>query len=62
MAQRDVRPGNLVGQTLGEGLAAYFAPQANKGGRGPRLLILDQFEELFTTHSDRYPERAGVWP
>jgi hypothetical protein len=29
------------------------------GGHGP-ILIFDQFEELFTAHQDRWPQRAGL--
>ena len=43
--------------TLGDYLANR--PRRERGGRRPlpRLLVLDQFEELFTTHPDRWPER-----
>ncbi len=49
-----VRPEDLVGRTLSEGLAPYVVSQ-------PCLLIVDQFEELFTTHPVRYPERADFF-
>jgi len=60
---RDARPGDLVGLSLSEGLQKYFAAQAQPDGRRrrPRLLILDQFEELFSTYPDRYPERTNFF-
>jgi tetratricopeptide (TPR) repeat protein len=41
-------------------LPDYLAGRPRREGGGrlmPRLLVLDQFEELFTTHPDRWPER-----
>jgi WD40 repeat protein len=40
-----------AGWTLAEGLAEILDPEA------PCFLILDQFEEIFTTHPDRFPQR-----
>ncbi len=50
----DARPEDLERRTLLEGLAPSIVSQ-------PSLLILDQFEELFTTHPDHYQERADFF-
>ena len=55
-------PGELVGLTLIKGLQTYFeSDEADRRRLRPRLLILDQFEELFTTHSERQAERADFF-
>jgi hypothetical protein len=54
-------PGELAGQSLREGLAAHLQPEEGEGRPRPRLLILDQFEELFTSHPERAAERAGFF-
>jgi WD40 repeat protein len=63
MLGQDAQPGDLVGLTLRQGLQTYFATpaQADERRPWPRLFILDQFEELFTTHPDRYRERADFF-
>lgn len=48
----------LASCSLQEGLQSLLAPQEGERRPRPRLLIIDQFEELFTTHLDRHPERA----
>jgi hypothetical protein len=54
-------PEKLVGLSLSAGLQPYLQPE-NEGQRPrPQLLILDQFEELFTHHPERYPERAAFF-
>jgi Tfp pilus assembly protein PilF len=48
-----------IGQ-IGTPLGDYLANRHRRERRGrplPRLLVLDQFEELFTTHPDRWPQR-----
>lgn len=58
----------LLGESLADETAALdlatgldrrlaHEPEAERGR--PHFLVLDQFEELFTAHADRYPERAG---
>jgi hypothetical protein len=54
-------PGDLVDVSLEEGLESHLAPQPDERRPRPRLLILDQFEELFTTHPGHYTERAGFF-
>ncbi|MEM7345652.1 MAG: SUMF1/EgtB/PvdO family nonheme iron enzyme, partial [Chloroflexota bacterium] len=54
-------PTDLAGQTLSEGIATYLEPIEGERRPRPRLLILDQFEEVFTQHSDRYEERADFF-
>ena len=51
----------LPTMTLLDGLQPMMAQQPNERRLRPRLLILDQFEELFTTHTDRYTERADFF-
>lgn len=52
----------LVGLSLTEGLRPHFEPDEDDQRRlRPRLLILDQFEELFTTHTERQAERADFF-
>jgi hypothetical protein len=40
---------------------AGSATAADAESPGPRVLIIDQFEELLTTHPDRWRERAGFF-
>jgi WD40 repeat protein len=54
-------PETLTGLSLQEGLAAHVQPEAGERRPHPRLLILDQFEELFTSHPQRTAERAGFF-
>lgn len=61
LAGADAEPGALVGQSLQEGLAPLLVPRADESRVRPTLLILDQFEELFTSHPERYTERAGFF-
>lgn len=55
------RPGDLVGRSLSKGLATHFVPQSGQRRAQPCLLILDQFEELFITYIEHYPERADFF-
>ena len=54
----DVAPGELAGMSLSEGLKRCLVPSTDGGRPQVHLLILDQFEELFTTIPRRYEERA----
>ena len=58
LSGKEAQPGKLVGLSLQEGLQPCLNCQAEAQRLRPQLLILDQFEELFTTHPDRYQERA----
>lgn len=50
----------LAGLTLTDYLARYQAQLAPDNGQPPVIaLIIDQFEEIFTTHLDRWPERTA---
>ncbi len=51
----------LWGLSLSDGLGRYLEAQPEKMRARPHLWILDQFEELFTTHPDRYAERADFF-
>ncbi len=57
----NAQPNEIGGQTLSEGLRAYLIPAPDERRLRPRLLILDQFEELFTTHPARHAERADFF-
>jgi hypothetical protein len=54
-------PGVVVGLTPGEFLEKRPARTDTDGSRLPRLMIFDQFEELFTTHADRWQHRRGFF-
>ena len=58
LAGREAQPGDFVGRSLHEGLRPYLEHREEAQRLPPQLLVLDQFEELFTTHLDRYGERA----
>jgi hypothetical protein len=61
VAGEDAEPGDLVARTLSEGLQHHFFSQGDHRQVQPCLLVLDQFEELFTTYPDRYPEREDFF-
>jgi hypothetical protein len=61
LAGEETQPNDLIDQSLSEGLAAYVEPQSDQRRLRPYLLIVDQFEELFTTHLDHYSERADFF-
>ena len=58
LSGKEAQTGKLVGLSLQDGLQPCLKRQAEAQRPRPQLLILDQFEELFTTHPDRYRERA----
>lgn len=39
----------------------YPAPQSSEGEAADRALIIDQFEELFTTYADQWPKREDFF-
>ncbi|MCP4363164.1 MAG: hypothetical protein GY796_34620 [Chloroflexi bacterium] len=49
----------LSTQTIAEFLAARPHPEDEFGYERPRVIIFDQFEELFTTYPARWPERES---
>jgi hypothetical protein len=54
-------PGKLSGLTLSDYLKQR-PPRVNKFNEpSPRVIIFDQFEELFTAYSDRWEQRAGFF-
>ena len=60
----DTDPAALARMTLKEGLSAYFAnprPESSPAVSIDSLLIIDQFEELFTHHADRWTEREDLF-
>lgn len=62
-SQTDRLPDATPAVTLKEGLSTHLADVTASGQTAtrPHLLIIDQFEELFTTHPGRYPERADFF-
>lgn len=57
-----VTPEQLHGHTLTSFLQAlYQRPDTEGEGDAPFLLIVDQFEELFTTHRDRWQDAEGFF-
>ena len=61
MQGKEARTQELAGLTLVAGLQPYFEPDQEKSKLHPRLLVLDQLEELFTTYPERYEERAAFF-
>ena len=61
LAGAGAEPEKLAGLSLQEGLAPYLEPEPGEQRARPRLMILDQFEELFTGHPERAAERAGFF-
>lgn len=61
LAGMDARQDELAGLNLTEGLVPYMAQAPDEEHLRPRLLILDQFEELFTSHPGRVDERADFF-
>jgi pSer/pThr/pTyr-binding forkhead associated (FHA) protein len=61
LAGKQAQPAALAGLSLREGLQPYLERPAADQRLRPKLLILDQFEELFTTYPERYKERADFF-
>ena len=62
LAGENVTPERLHGHTLTSFLRAlYQRPDTEGEGDAPFLLIIDQFEELFTTHRDRWQDAGGFF-
>jgi hypothetical protein len=52
-------PQALQSLSLSQGLKTHFGVAS--GAEGPVILVLDQLEELFTSHPTRYQERAAFF-
>ena len=62
LADKNVPAETLRPHTLLTFLQAYYPQQQDDfGGARPLLIIFDQFEELFTTHRDRWQEAQGFF-
>ena len=61
LAGKEAQSDKLAGVSLKDGLHTYMEGGAEGERLRPWLLILDQFEELFTTHPDRYEDRAAFF-
>lgn len=62
LAGANVTPERLRGHTLTSFLQAlYQRPDTESEGDAPFLLIVDQFEELFTTHRDQWQDAEGFF-
>ena len=55
------QPEKIGTMSLADGLAPLLVTEANERRLRPQLLILDQFEELFTSHLARYDDRYGFF-
>lgn len=51
----------LAGMSLLDGLRPYLAPGRDDGAASPYLLVLDQFEEIFTSYPERREERGAFF-
>ena len=61
VAGKEARPAELTRLGLADGLRPYLERSQDEERARPRLLILDQFEELFTSHPDRVADRADFF-
>lgn len=61
LAQEETPPEALLGHTLLTFLEEYYPESASPKPNTPLVLIFDQFEELFTTHRDRWQEADGFF-
>jgi WD40 repeat protein len=46
---------------IDQSLKTFLRQQPRRPGEGPRVLVIDQFEELFTTHLEQWQRRAGLF-
>jgi WD40 repeat protein len=60
-SDQDCQPLAVAKQSLSDFLADYPHPEDDFGYPCPRVLIFDQFEELFTTFPERWPDREGFF-
>ncbi len=63
LAAKDVDPQSLMSHTLSSFLKHYVdaSRSSSKGRARPFVIIFDQFEELFTTHRDRWQDARGFF-
>lgn len=57
----EAEPGKLLTQNMVEALNSRSRPTDEFGDPLPRVLIFDQFEELFTSYPARWQEREGFF-
>ena len=60
-SDQDCQPLDVARQSLSDFLADKPHPEDGFGQRQPRVLIFDQFEELFTTFPERWQDREGFF-
>jgi hypothetical protein len=61
LAGKQAEPAAMAELSLREGLQPYLERSAADQRLRPKLLVLDQFEEFFTSHPERYKERADFF-
>ncbi|MFN2221181.1 MAG: hypothetical protein ACK2UH_01400, partial [Candidatus Promineifilaceae bacterium] len=59
--EQDLSPTRLADQTLADYLAQQEPLTDKYGQAAPRVLIFDQFEELFTAYPTRWPDREAFF-
>lgn len=60
-SDEDCQPLDVAKQSLSDFLADNPHPEDDFGYPQPRVLIFDQFEELFTTYPERWQDREGFF-
>jgi hypothetical protein len=60
-AAEEADPKRLTQISLADFLKEREHPTDEMGLPSPRVVILDQFEELFTSHQERWPDREGFF-
>jgi WD40 repeat protein len=61
LAGEETSPATLLDHTLQSFLEAHFPEEEADFASRPHVLIFDQFEELFTTHRDRWHDAEGFF-
>jgi hypothetical protein len=61
LAGEEGAPAELTGRSLAEFLSTRPHHDDDEGFPAPRILILDQFEELITSYPERWQEREGFF-
>jgi WD40 repeat protein len=61
LSGEDARPETLLAHTLRSFLDEFYPSSENEPEFRPLVLIFDQFEEIFTTHRDRWQEAHGFF-
>jgi WD40 repeat protein len=60
-AEEGTSPARLAQMSLADFLRQRERPHDDRGLRSPRVIIFDQFEELFTFYPERWRDRAGFF-